>query len=154
MSLFDPLPLPPELAGREPTPLGVLLISGTYERAHYALMLATAAAATARPVVLFATNAGVRAFLAARPDGAPGWTMLAHYGGASKRDEELRSRGVAGFAELLASAKELGVRLIVCETGLKSEGLTPAMLDDTLEGEVAGIVTFLTETEGGQIVTL
>jgi len=154
MSLFDPLPLPPELVGREPAPLGILLISGTYERAHYALMMATAAAATARPVVLFATNAGVRAFLAARPDGTPGWTTLAHYGGAAKRDEELRGRGVAGFGELLASAKELGVRFIVCEAGLKAEGLAPAMLDDTLEGEVAGIVTFLSETEGGQIVTL
>jgi peroxiredoxin family protein len=154
MSLFDPLPLPPEIVGREPAPLGILLVSGTYERAHYALMVATAAAAAARPVVLFATNAGVRAFLAARPDGAPGWTTLAHYGGAAKRDAELRGRGVAGFGELLASAKELGVRLIVCEAGLKAEGLTPAMLDDTLEGEVAGIVTFLAETEGGQIVTL
>jgi len=154
MSLFDPPPLPPEIVGREPAPLGILLVSGTYERAHYALMVATAAAAAARPVVLFATNAGVRAFLAARPDGAPGWTTLAHYGGAAKRDAELRGRGVAGFGELLASAKELGVRLIVCEAGLKAEGLTPAMLDDTLEGEVAGIVTFLAETEGGQIVTL
>lgn len=154
MSLFDPLPLPPEIAGGEPSPLGILLISGTFERAHYALMVATAAAATARPVVLFATNAGVRAFLAKRPDGSPGWTTLAHYGGAARRDEELRGRGVAGFGELLASAKELGVRLIVCEAGLKAEGLTPAMLDDTLEGEVAGIVTFLAETEGGQILTL
>jgi peroxiredoxin family protein len=154
MSLFDPLPLPPEIVGGEPAPLGILLISGTYERAHYALVLATAAAATARPVVLFATNAGVRAFLAARPDGSPGWTSLAHYGGAAKRDEELRARGVAAFGELLASAKELGVRLIVCEAGLKAEGLTPEMLDDTLEGEVAGAVTFLAETEGGQIITL
>jgi peroxiredoxin family protein len=154
MSLFDPLPLPPEIVGGEPAPLGILLISGTYERAHYALVLATAAAATARPVVLFATNAGVRAFLAARPDGAPGWTSLAHYGGAAKRDEELVGRGVAGFGELLSSAKELGVRLIVCEAGMKAEAITPEMLDDTLEGEVAGAVTFLAETEGGQIITL
>jgi len=154
MSLFDPLPLPPEIVGGEPAPLGILLISGTYERAHYALVLATAAAATARPVVLFATNAGVRAFLAARPDGAPGWTSLAHYGGAAKRDEELVGRGVAGFGELLSSAKELGVRLIVCEAGLKAEAITPDMLDDTLEGEVAGAVTFLAETQGGQIITL
>jgi len=154
MSLFDPLPLPPELVGREPAPVGILLISGTYERAHYALVVATAAAATAPPVVLFATNAGVRAFLAARPDGSPGWTTLAHYGGAAKRDEELRGRGVAGFAELLASARELGVRLIVCEAGLKAEALAPEMLDDTLEGEVAGVVTFLAETEGGQVITL
>lgn len=154
MSLFDPLPLPPEIAGGAPAPLGILLISGTYERAHYALVLATAAAATARPVVLFATNAGVRAFLSARPDGAAGWTTLAHYGGAARRDEELRGRGVAGFAELLAAAKELGVRLIVCEAGLKAEAITPEMLDDTLEGELAGVVTFLSETEGGQIITL
>ena len=39
-------------------PLGILLISGTHERAHYALVLATGAAATGREAVLFATNEG------------------------------------------------------------------------------------------------
>ena len=61
---------------------------------------------------------------------------------------------MAGFAELLASATELGVRLIVCDAGLKAEGLRPEQLDPSLNGEVAGVVTFLAETESGQILTL
>ena len=52
----------PGLRGVTPTPLGILLISGGHERAHYALVLATGAAAVGRDVVLFATNAGCRLF--------------------------------------------------------------------------------------------
>ncbi len=155
MSLFDPPPLPPP----PPVPLGILLISGTFERAHYALVVATAAAAIGRPVTLFATNGGCRAFLGPAADGTPGWASLEATGiggpkGALARDAWLRERGVAGFAELLGSAAELGVRLIVCEAGLRAEGLKPEQLDASLNGEVAGVVTFLTETESGQILTL
>ncbi len=155
MSIFDPPPIHPP----PPAPLGVLLISGTYERAHYALVVATAAAAVGRPVTLFATNGGCRAFLGPAADGTPGWAALEAHGlgsarGALARDARLREQGVAGFAELLASAAELGVRLVVCDAGLKAEGLRPEQLDATLNGEVAGVVTFLAETEAGQIITL
>ena len=44
--------------------LGILLISGSYDRAHYAFVLACGAAAVARDVVLFATNDGCHALLA------------------------------------------------------------------------------------------
>ncbi len=158
MSLFDlPLPALPPQTG--PVPIGILLISGTYERAHYALVLATAAASVGRPVILFATGGGCRAFLGPAADGTPGWAALEATGiggpkGAVARDAWLREKGVAGFAELLASASELGVRLIVCEAGLKAEGLRKEQLDPGLNGEVAGVVTFLAETEGGQIITL
>ncbi|MCC7427684.1 MAG: DsrE family protein [Alphaproteobacteria bacterium] len=141
----QPLPIP--------EPLGIVLLSGEYERAHYALLMATAAAATGRRTILFATNGGIRAFLKPRADGAPGWTTLAHPDGAAKRDAELRARGVAGFAELRQSAAELYVQLIVCETGLLAMGLTADDLDPALPGEISGVVRFLETVEGGKTLS-
>ncbi len=115
--------------------LGILLISGTHERAHYAMVLAAGAAAIGRKVVLFATNDGCLALLA-----------------ESGRDDAIRGRGVAGLEELRAAAAELGVRLIACEAGLRMAGLDAAGL---LPGvELAGVATFLEAARTGQIVTL
>jgi peroxiredoxin family protein len=121
-------------------PLGILLLSGTHERAHYALVLATGAAAVGRDVVLFATNAGCRLFEAAQP-------LL-----AEKREAALRSRGVAGIATLLDAARELGIRCIACEAGLRAESIAPESLSAGIE--IAGVVTFLGAVGEGQIVTL
>ncbi len=122
-------------------PLGILLISGTHERAHYAFVLAAGAAAVGRGVVLFATNAGCRAL-------ATDWSGLDDSG----RDAALRARGVAGLADLREAAAELGVRLLACEAGLRMIGLDPAALLPAVE--VAGVVTFLAATAGGQIISL
>jgi peroxiredoxin family protein len=121
--------------------LGVLLISGSHERAHYAFVLASGAAALGRPVVLFATNQGCRALLA-------DWSMLEDAG----RDAAVRARGVAGLGELREAAKELGVRMIACEAGLRITGLEGSPL--AAGTEVAGVITFLDAVKGGQIVTL
>jgi peroxiredoxin family protein len=121
-------------------PLGILLLSGDHDRAHYALVLATGAAAVGREVVLFATNAGCRLFDAARPLEA------------DPRESLLEARGVAGIRTLLAAAAELGIRRIACEAGLRAEGLGVASL---LPGvEVAGVVTFLSAIGSGQIATI
>ena len=126
--------MPPERS------LGVLLISGTYERAHYAFVLAAGAAAIGRSVVLFATNAGCRAL-------CRNWSALA----GSAEDAAVQARGVAGLAALRDAAIELGVRLIACDAGLKVADIPP---DELLpEVEVAGVATFL-EAAQGQIVTL
>src|SRR5271168_1029784 len=88
--------------------LGILLLSGGHERAHYAFVLAAGAAAVGRSVMLFATNEGCRALLA-------DWSTLADAG----RDAAVRARGVAGLGELREAAIELGVRLAVCDAGLR-----------------------------------
>ena len=41
--------------------LGVLLISGSHDRAHYAFVVASGAAALGREVIVFATNQGCQA---------------------------------------------------------------------------------------------
>ncbi|NKE44635.1 hypothetical protein HB662_07590 [Roseomonas frigidaquae] len=121
-------------------PLGILLLSGAHDRAHYALVLATGAAAVGRDVVVFASNAGCRLFL----DPCP---LL-----ADAREALLAERGVATLAELLEAAAELGIRRIACEAGLKAEGLHAAALAPGVE--VAGVVTFLGAVGSGQIATL
>ena len=119
---------------------GVLLLSGAHDRAHYAFVLATAAAALGRAVTLFASNAGCRALMA-------DWRGLDEAG----RDDRVVARGVAGLDALREAAAELGIRLIACEAGLQAEGLDPAAL---LPGvTVAGVATFLSAVGSGQIVT-
>ena len=39
--------------------LGVLLMSGSHDRAHYAFVVASGAAALGREVIVFATNRGM-----------------------------------------------------------------------------------------------
>ena len=120
--------------------LGILLRSGGHEAAHYALVLATGAAAIGRPAVIFATNAGLSLLLRAAP-------LM-----ADAREARITASGVAGIAELLAAARELSVRLIACDAGLRAEAIAPGALDDGVE--VAGVVTFLSAVGSGQIVSL
>lgn len=122
-------------------PLGILLLSGGHDRAHYAFVLASGAAALGRKVVLFATNAGCQALFS-------DWSGLTD----AARDERVRAAGVAGLDELRDAARELGVRLIACEAGLRAEGLDPARLIDGVE--VAGVATFLSAVGAGQMLSL
>ncbi|MBO1073126.1 hypothetical protein IAI58_16725 [Roseomonas marmotae] len=122
------------------SPLGVLLRSGGHEAAHYALVVATGAAAVGRPVVLFATNAGCRLLLRDNP-------LL-----TDPREALLAGRGVAGIGILAEAAVELGIRRIACEAGLRAEAIPAKALAGGVE--VAGIVTFLSAVGQGQMLAL
>jgi peroxiredoxin family protein len=122
------------------TPLGILLRGAGHEPAHYALVLATGAAAIGRPVTLFATNAGLALFRRDTP-------LL-----ADPREALLAERGVAGIATLWEAATELGLRLIACEGGMRAEGLAAPDLSEAVE--VAGVVTFLGAVRDGQLLSL
>ena len=121
--------------------LGILLISGGHERAHYAFVMAAGAAATGRRVTLFATNEGCRAL-------ARDWSAVE----GAERDDWVQAQGVAGLEELRAAAVELGVRLLACDSGLAMASLAQAAL--LPEVAVAGVPAFLAAVEGGAIVTL
>ena len=124
-----------------PSLLGILLLSGSFERAHYAFMLAAGAGAVGRRVVLFATNAGCHALCA-------DWSALT----GTEQDAAIQARGVAGFDTLRDAAAELGTVLLACDSGLRIAGIPPARL---LPGvTIAGIPTFLTEAGSGQLLTL
>lgn len=120
--------------------LGVLLRSGSHEAAHYALILATGAAALGRGVVVFATNAGCCLLLETTPLSA------------DSREALLVERGVAGIGTLLEAARDLGVRLIACEAGMRAEAIEPESLAEGVE--IAGVATFLSTVGAGQIVSL
>jgi peroxiredoxin family protein len=120
---------------------GVLLISGAHDRAHYAFVVASGAAALGRRVVLFATNQGCRAL-------CRDWSGLDD----ADRDARIEARGVAGLETLRDACVALEVRMIACEAGLRSEAIDPALLLAAVE--VAGIATFLAAVGAGQIITI
>lgn len=122
-------------------PLGVLLLSGAHDRAHYAFVLAAGAAALGRPVVLFATNAGCHALFT-------DWSGLAD----AARDARVRAARVAGLDELREACRDMGVRMIACEAGLRAEGLDASALMAGVE--VAGVATLLGAVGGGQIIAI
>src|SRR3984957_16173200 len=62
-------------------PLGILLLSGAHDRAHYAFVVASGAAALGRRVVLFATNRGCLAL-------CQDWSGLSD----ADRDERIQER--------------------------------------------------------------
>lgn len=121
--------------------LAIVVFSGGYDRVHYALVLATAAAATDRPTTLFFTHRALPALLA-----GDGWTRLdpADDGSSAvERDGTLRARKVADMDELLESAGALGVKFIACEMGWRTLGIEQPAVRADLAVETAGVVTLL-----------
>jgi uncharacterized protein len=121
--------------------LGILLISGSHDRAHYAFVVASGAAALGRAVILFATNQGCLAL-------CRDWSGLSD----ADRDARIQARGVAGLDTLREACAEMDVRLIACEAGLRAEALDASRLLANVE--VAGIATFLAAVGAGQIITI
>jgi peroxiredoxin family protein len=118
--------------------LSIIVRSGDYESAHYALALASAALATNKQAVLFFTMGGLRALMGPPP-------TLDDWG----RDAINKERGVGDFETLLQACIELGCRFIVCEMGLRSLAIDQAELRKDVPFTVAGIVTLLEETKPG-----
>jgi peroxiredoxin family protein len=135
-------------AGEKPEPFRFIVLSGAYERVHYALATAAAAAAMDRPVILFFTQGAVRALVAGGKD-APGWHRLSAIepglGGhdAASRDRAFRERGAAGFEELLAACGELRVIFLVCSMGLRVAGVDRSELRADLAIEETGLTDIL-----------
>lgn len=115
-----------------------VVASGTYEKVHYAFVMAAGAAAMGLPVTMFFTMGACHAVLA-----GVGWHALAtdvDGMSARHRDEDFAEKGVATMDELIESCADLGVRFMVCEMGLVAEGLADAPLRDDLPIERTGIV--------------
>lgn len=135
--------------------LSIILHSAGYDRAHYALVMATAAAALGRPVILFVTGGA----LAMLEDG-DGWHRLGAADDGSPapaREAAYAAANVATLAEMLEALAPLGVRVIACEMGWRvlalDRGQPHGPLRPDLPVEVAGMVTLLRDTPpGGQLV--
>lgn len=134
--------------------LGIIVHSGDVERVHYALALASSAAAVNMHAILFFTMGGIRTLLRDRM-GLPGWHALGSgESGLSPdaRESALRERGVATFEDLLNACVELGVMFMVCEMGLRVTGLSRDDLRADIPYVEGGIVTMLRQTEDGKII--
>jgi peroxiredoxin family protein len=140
--------------------LSIVLLSGSFERVHYGLCIASTAAALERPVTLFVTSGALRALVAADAHGRPGWMDLpladepagSEIADAGALDARNRARGVAGFEELLQACVTLQVEFMACEMGLRALGLQPDALRSDLRLERGGLATLL--ARGGQTVAL
>lgn len=137
--------------------LSLIVSSGDYDRVHYALVMASAAAATNRPTTLFFTMGALRALLADRPDGIPGWAALAPAPGgetAIERDTNHSEAGIATMEELISACVDFGTTFRVCEMGLKAEGISATDFRTDVPVIEGGMVTFMAEAEkdNGQIV--
>ena len=136
--------------------LAIIVFSGDYDRVHYALAMASAAAAVSQPATLFFTMGALKALRRDSADGVPGWVGLGAAGdGASPalRDAHHAGAGIAAFEELLSACVELGVTFMVCEMGLKAEDMSAEDLRADVPVKPGGLVTFLAEAgEDGRIV--
>ena len=118
-----------------PDKLSIVVFDGRFDRVHYALVMASGAAATSRGATLFFTG---KALTALRP---AGWRLLD--GEPERNDANFKQKGVADFEALLEACRDLGVRFIACEMGLRAAGIAETDLDPDLTVEIAGVVTFL-----------
>ncbi|NQV84404.1 MAG: DsrE/DsrF/DrsH-like family protein [Rhodospirillales bacterium] len=130
--------------------LSIVVFDRHYDKVHYALVMAAAAAAIDRPVTLFFTMGACHALKQADANGAPAWramplsTEIGANGG--DRDDGFATMNVATFEDLLQSCIQLGVTFMVCEMGLRAEGLEGHPLRGDIPLEEGGVVTFLNDT--------
>ncbi len=130
--------------------LNLVLVSDLYERVHYALVMASAAAATGRKVRLFLTMGALKALGRGTPE-RPGWHDLApRPGGLAPKDQDraFAEAGVATFEELLQATLALGGEVMACEMGLRAIGLSRGALRPDVAVAEGGVVTFLEAAEG------
>ncbi|MGY0789304.1 DsrE family protein [Azospirillum argentinense] len=132
-----------------PESLSIVLFAGGFDRVHYALVMASAAAATNRKVTLFFTGRALNTLLAGDTDGVPGWHRLDPADDGSRpaeRDAAFTANGLAGFEELLEACVMLKVTVMACEMGLRALGLPVGVpLRPDVPVTTGGVVTFLND---------
>jgi peroxiredoxin family protein len=122
-----------------PETLPLIVHAPSFERVHYALVLASGAAAIDKKPILFFTGPAIQALI--------DWRRL----DGAEIDAQFRANGVAGFEELFAACAALGVRVIACEMALKGRGFAVAELRSDVAIEIAGVVTLLNAAAGAGI---
>jgi peroxiredoxin family protein len=123
--------------------LSLVVFAGGFDRVHYALVMASAAAATNRKTMLFFTGRAVLALKA-----GDGWRELDPADDGSSPEERnvhFGRSGLAEFEELLEACVALGVTVMVCEMALKAIGLEASALRSDVPVVSGGVVTFLND---------
>jgi len=118
--------VPPDSAS-----LPIIVHAESFERVHYALVLASGGAAIDRRPILFFTGPALVALI--------DWRRLP----GAEFDAQFRAKNIAGFEELLDVCVSLGVRFIACEMAMKARGFAASDLRPDITIEAAGVVTLL-----------
>lgn len=109
--------------------LALIIHDGSYDRVHYALIMATGAAAINRDVSILFAGAATK--------------LLTSNARLPETDQHYQDKNIAGFEELLEACHELDVTLYVCETALVAQDIDPASLRQDIPLKVGGYVGFL-----------
>lgn len=149
-----------------PRKLSLVVYSGGFSRVHYALVLASAAAAVGTPATVFFTMGAAHYLRKPQADGTPGWRSLPAIGQepvmsaaaaaaseasghhalcAGAVDDQYAERKAATFEELLLACAAFGVTFMVCEMGLRVIGLEASALRTDVSITQGGVVSFLAD---------
>lgn len=136
--------------------LSIVVYDGHYDKVHYALAMASSAAALEMPVTLFFTMNACRALMLSAKDNQPLWRVmpLSESDGAGvDMDAQFQTQKIGTFEDLLTACVELGVTFMVCEMGLKARNLSAENLRTDVPVKPGGLVTFLSDaSKTGSIV--
>jgi peroxiredoxin family protein len=122
----------------------IVCVSGTREKLQMAAMIASVAAATGDQVSVFFSMNALAYFVKGHAADAPAegefGTLLTH-------------QGVPPFKQLFKQAAELGdAKLLPCSMAIDLLKITRNELDPEL-GSPTGLTRFLSDAEGGQLLT-
>ena len=133
--------MPETSSGTPPDKLSIVVYDRHFDKVHYALVMASAAAAIGTPATLFFTMDACQALM--RDDGWKAMPLSDGDGNGAGRDADYAASKVATFDELLSACAALNVRFLICEMGLRARGMDRAGMRDDVEIEEGGVVTFL-----------
>ncbi len=141
-----------------PDKLSIVVYDHHFDKVHYALVMAAAAAAIGKPVTLFFTMGACQALLKIDADKPSAWQLMPlsdEPGTGAERDQFYRDRGIGGFEELLSACIALNVKCMICEMGLRAKNLDVQALREDLVFDIAGVVSFLHDaSKHGSILTI
>jgi peroxiredoxin family protein len=134
----------------KPDSLAIVVFSGEFDKVHYALTMASAAAASNTPATLFFTMKACRAVMKPDANGVAPWQTMpvstdGRDGNETGRamDRRFEAHRVATFEELMSACIELDVTFMVCEMGLRAMNLTRDDLRADIDFTEGGVVSFL-----------
>ena len=146
------------MSNKPPKKISIVVFSGDFNKIHYALAMAGAAAAIDIPATLLFTMEATRALMASQENA---WQSLPAEGiiktGATgiEMDKFLREHKVASFEELLQACVSLDVKFMVCEMGLKAMKIDSKALRGDIPIKTGGLVTFFNDaSSNGQMMII
>ena len=128
--------------------LSIIIYDHNFDKIHYALVIASAAAAIGKPTTLFFTMGATRALLENYDDNPEPWSKMPlsnSHGTGEEQNEVFREMGIATFDELIEACIQFEVKFLVCEMGVKANKFEHKAFRKDLKIQHGGLVTFLND---------